>query len=398
MNPPFESKYGCLTIVENVLKNVPEHTKCAFILPDKKLEKDRKGPKLLKHSTIEKIIELPEKVFSEGVTTSIFIFEAGVPQNGKEIFACYIENDGLETVKNQGRQDIKDRWQAIEDEWVKIIRKQSGSDTIQWIKPSEHLSYQMPEKAFEISDEDFTKTMMDYLMFKEGIDVKAFGEKLLTKVLYSSSVESTDDYVSIMLPVDENHKPDFSYMESYTKNQELQSAKRFLKSRNAEFESWKTYKIKDVFPDIVKPAVYHIREVKENPTGIPYVVRSKFNNGVKYYVERPNSNVNPAKVISFGAENATFFYQKSEWISGRDMYYIDTRGIDEYACLFITSCLQPIAEKYSYNYGMFPDLLKEEIIKLPANENGEPDYALMERYMKIVESKVNNTVKFLSIV
>ena len=133
----------------------------------------------------------------------------------------------------------------------------------------------------------------------------------------------------------------------------MQSALRFLKSKNAEFESWKTYKIKDVFPNIVKPAVYHTREVKENPEGIPYVVRSKFNNGVKYYVERPNSNVNPAKVISFGAENATFFYQKSEWISGRDMYYIDTRGIDEYACLFITSCLQPIAEKYSYNYGLF---------------------------------------------
>jgi Type I restriction modification DNA specificity domain. len=211
----------------------------------------------------------------------------------------------------------------------------------------------------------------------------------------------------ILLPVDDNHQPDFSYMESYMKNREitisealtkLQSAKRFLKSRNAEFESWKTYRIKDIFPNIVKPVVYHTREVKENPAGIPYVVRSKFNNGVKYYVERPNSNVNPAKVISFGAENATFFYQQSEWISGRDMYYIDTRGIDEYACLFITSCLQPIAEKYSYNYGMFPDLLKEDRITLPANENGDPDYAFMKQYMKVVESKVNNTVKLLSIV
>ena len=211
----------------------------------------------------------------------------------------------------------------------------------------------------------------------------------------------------ILLPVDDNHQPDFSYMESYMKNREitisealtkLQSAKRFLKSRNAEFERWKTYRIKDIFPNIVKPVVYHTREVKENPAGIPYVVRSKFNNGVKYYVERPNSNVNPAKVISFGAENATFFYQQSEWISGRDMYYIDTRGIDEYACLFITSCLQPIAEKYSYNYGMFPDLLKEDRITLPANENGDPDYAFMKQYMKVVESKVNNTVKLLSIV
>ena len=40
MNPPFERKYGCMTIVENVLDNVPSGTKCAFIMPDKKLEKD----------------------------------------------------------------------------------------------------------------------------------------------------------------------------------------------------------------------------------------------------------------------------------------------------------------------------------------------------------------------
>ena len=212
---------------------------------------------------------------------------------------------------------------------------------------------------------------------------------------------------TIKLPVDENHQPDFSYMESYMKNREiavsasltkLQSAKRFSKSKNAEFESWKTYKIKDIFPNIVKPTVYHTREVKEASTGIPYVVRSKFNNGIKYNVERPVENVNPAKVISFGAENATFFYQKSEWISGRDMYYIDTRDISEYACLFITSCLQPIAEKYSYNYGMFPDLLKEENIKLPADENGNPDYVYMENYMKAVEQRSQYLLSILKAV
>ncbi len=198
MNPPFERKYGCLDIVNNVLINIPPHTKCAFILPDKKMEKDN-GARLLKHSTLEKIIKLPEKVFSEGVTTSIFIFESGVPQNNKEIFTCYIENDGLETVKNQGRQDIKGRWQSIEDKWVEIIKKQSGDDTIKWIKPSEHLSYQVPEKEFEISEEDFTKTMMDYLMFKQGINVKEFSDKLINKVLYNSAVNSNDKGVIISL-------------------------------------------------------------------------------------------------------------------------------------------------------------------------------------------------------
>lgn len=198
MNPPFERKYGCLTIVNNVLENVPEHTMCAFVLPDKKLEKDN-GKKLLKHSRLKKIIKLPEKVFSEGVTTSVFVFEAGVPQNNQEIFACYIQEDGLETVKNQGRHDIKDRWQCIEDKWVEIIQKQSGDDTIQWIKPSEHLSYQKPEKPFEILDEDFTKTMMDYIMFKQGVDIKEFEDKLMSKVLYGSEVSSKGNDISILL-------------------------------------------------------------------------------------------------------------------------------------------------------------------------------------------------------
>lgn len=206
MNPPFESKYGCLVIVDNVLRSVPKGTKCAFILPDKKLEKDRKGKKLLEHSTLHKIIKLPEKIFSEGVTTSIFVFEAGVPQKDREIFACFVEEDGLETVKNQGRQDTKDRWQAIEDQWINVIRKQSGNDTIQWIKPKEHLSYQMPKKEFVIHEEDFSKAVTDYLMFKQGLDVRAFSDAITNKIIYGSKLISKDESVSIV--IDRNEAQD----------------------------------------------------------------------------------------------------------------------------------------------------------------------------------------------
>lgn len=201
MNPPFETKYGCMTIVKNVLDSVPKGTKCAFILPDKKLEKSSKTliRKILEKHRLLKIVKLPEKVFSEGVTTSVFIFETGVPQDNKEIFACYIEDDGLETVKNQGRQDIKDRWQEIEDYFVDVINKQSGDKTIQWIKPSEHLSYQMPEKPFVLYEEDFMKTAMDYAMFENKIDSKEFNEKLLNKALYSSVVEDNGKEIEIKI-------------------------------------------------------------------------------------------------------------------------------------------------------------------------------------------------------
>lgn len=200
MNPPFENKYGCIDIVRNVLDNVQPNALCAFIMPDKKLEKVKTSRKILKKHSLLKIVKLPEKVFSEGITTSVFIFQAHKPQNEKEIFACYIENDGLETVKNQGRQDIKDRWKEIEDYWVGVIHKQSGNDTIQWLKPNEHLSYQMPKKEFEIYEEDFSKTVMDYLMFEQHIDVKQLSETLIYKVLYSSIVTSDSDNVNIVIP------------------------------------------------------------------------------------------------------------------------------------------------------------------------------------------------------
>lgn len=196
MNPPFENKYGCVDIVRNVLDNVEPNAVCAFIMPDKKLEKVKSSHKILKKHCLSKIIKLPEKVF-DTITTSIFVFQAHKPQNDREIFACYIENDGLETVKNQGRQDVKGRWREIENYWVEIINKQSGNDTIQWLKPKEHLSYQMPQKPFEVFKEDFEKTAMDYLLFEQNIDVKQFAEDVAGKVLYNSVIIKKNSIVNI---------------------------------------------------------------------------------------------------------------------------------------------------------------------------------------------------------
>lgn len=208
MNPPYENKYGCMTIVENILDSVPAHTMCGFILPDKKLEKASKTQikRILKNHRLTKIIKMPEDLFfGVGVTTSIFVFETGVPQGDNEIFGCYIETDGLETVKNKGRHDVRHRWAAIERYWVDSIKKlrDDKHGTSQWIKPSEHLSYQMPEKPFEVFKEDFRKTAMGYLMFQQGIDAKEFGDKLLTAAMYSSEITHSDDCVSISIKAGE---------------------------------------------------------------------------------------------------------------------------------------------------------------------------------------------------
>lgn len=174
MNPPFEDKYGCLQIVKNVLDNVAINTLCAFILPDTKLEK-KKGfaIRLLKNHRLEKIIKLPIKVFT-GATTSIFIFRANIPQKEHDIFSCYISDDGHETVKNQGRQDIYNKWKEIEDYWVSVINRQSGDSSIQWLNPKDQLAYRLPEQPLHISETDFKKNIVDFILFESQTDSKDY--------------------------------------------------------------------------------------------------------------------------------------------------------------------------------------------------------------------------------
>jgi len=245
----------------------------------------------------------------------------------------------------------------------------------------------------------------DNLNLYNGYFIATVIRTACSKYVYSDMAnKNTISEEIINLPIDTKGEPDWAYMESYMKKTEtivnssltkLCSAKENNRD-SIDTTTWREFKIDDIFPNIIKPDVYHAREVAQDKDGIPYVVRSKFNNGIKYKVKKPCEKTNPAGVISFGAENTTFFYQKSEWISGRDIYYIDTINISKYVCLFISACLQTIAIKYSYNFGLFPDLLKEEKIKLPVCGDGEPNWSYMESYMKNIETKVSSLLNGIS--
>ncbi len=228
--------------------------------------------------------------------------------------------------------------------------------------------------------------------------VKQFISCMLNGVLtrkYSYAEKCSADKAKsekIKLPIDINGNPNFAYMEQYMQNLEsavsssltaLRSAKSSKTCENVNLQKWQQFKVEDIFPRIIKPEVYHTRQLIQDVHGIPYVVRSKFNNGIKYRVKKPIGKINPANVISFGAENATFFYQQEEWVSGRDMYYIDVGDLSFYSCCFLTSVFQVLAAKYSYNNGLFPDKLKKEKIMLPVNEEtGKIDFVYMEEFME----------------
>ena len=140
--------------------------------------------------------------------------------------------------------------------------------------------------------------------------------------------------------------------------------------------------------EIVNSVAYHGKDVTETDSddGINYITRSKFNNGLKARVVRLDKfKVNPAGTISFGAENADFFYQTEPYITGNKMYYIDTTALSERACRFLKSIMEAtFTANYSFSDGM-----------IPATTNGAPDWAYMESYIANLEAKVAESLTLL---
>lgn len=205
--------------------------------------------------------------------------------------------------------------------------------------------------------------------------------------------------MEVPLPVNDIGDPDWAYMDKYMSETMAEADKKLDALKYAEnnarclnVSEWREFVIGDLFPNIVKPPVLHSLQVVEKSDGIPYIVRTKYNNGVKCRVY-PVAGVepSPAGVITWGAENAAFFYQKKPFLSGRDIYYIDTRKLSMMTCLFLASCFQTVVHKYPYNFGLFPELLKKERIKLPVTHDCEPDWGYMDLYMRErIRNEANN--------
>lgn len=361
MNPPYENAYGCLEIVKNVLDNVADGCICAFILPDNKLEVSKKTvSKWLNNHTLQKIIKLPD-IFAgmAGVATSIFMFKAHEPQNNKEIFSCWIKDDGLEIVKNKGRLDVYNRWQDIENKWVEIIYKQSGDETIQWIKPTEQLMYKSKENNFEIYEKDFKKNILDYIVFDNKNEFESF--------------EEIAQFLSI-LKVKNNNQVDIKDWKEFT-----------VGGENGLFYISGSKTTKKAELEIAGAGDY------------PYITTKATENGVSGYYNIKTEKGNCLTIDS--AVLGSCFYQEKDF-SASDHVEVLRPKYNEFTRnhgLFIKSCIDVFkGEGYDYGFKYNQKRISETIIKLPAIEvDGEtkPNWEFMDSYIQNIYNSIN-TIMF----
>lgn len=156
---------------------------------------------------------------------------------------------------------------------------------------------------------------------------------------------------------------------------------------------WKEFKIIDIFGASINAKPYHMNNLKvsNNVTNIvPYITRTNSNNGFQCIVEKKDTlSINPKHSICFGAENATYFYQDLDYITGNKMYYYKNDLISGQALQFLTSCLNKSILNCGFGYGMGLTGRRSDtrVVLLPSNKYGEPDYEFMEQYINELKKK-----------
>lgn len=146
---------------------------------------------------------------------------------------------------------------------------------------------------------------------------------------------------------------------------------------------WGEFKVKDIF-EVTNSKPYHKNNLKITKKGIPYITRTSFNNGFEEIVENINVHNNPKNTISLGAENADFFYQSVEYITGNKMYIIQNDNISKNVGIFLVQSFRNSIKDCGFGYGkgLTGTRFKERIVMLPMDSQGQPNWQFMEDYIK----------------
>ena len=157
--------------------------------------------------------------------------------------------------------------------------------------------------------------------------------------------------------------------------------------QSLESLEWRESRIGDIF-EVVNTKPYHKANLKIGGK-LPYITRTSFDNGLEDVVFNEGFSINPKNTISLGAENADFFYQGIEYLTGNKMYYLSNKHINRYVGLFLVQTLQKSIQNCGFGYGkgLTGTRLKNRKLLLPTDSKGQPHWEFMESFMRKIENK-----------
>ena len=171
-------------------------------------------------------------------------------------------------------------------------------------------------------------------------------------------------------------------------------------SINLEDRTWQNFRFDDVFE--IKKGYYNKKPEINKPNKIPFIGATEKNNGVTSWhsendiklqdkVGKPDNKLDgkifnsDAITVSNNGSVGFAFYQPRSFTCTHDvnpLYLKDGIPINPYLAMFLCSVIE--CDRYRWGYGRKwrPKRMPSSIIKLPVDNQGNPDWQFMEDYIK----------------
>lgn len=204
----------------------------------------------------------------------------------------------------------------------------------------------------------------------------------------------------MLLPVDKSWTPDREYMEEIMKKIEQKILTRALQCFENKLQKpemrgggdlinkqWGEFFVEDIFDTIQRWK--RLKKQDHIEWKIPYISSTATNNGVDAYIANTENirKFNYCLTLANSGSIGATFYQPFSFIASDHVTKLENKLFSKYIYLFISTKLQKLGDKYSFNREINDKRIKREKMLLPIDDNYQPDYDFMDQYMRQIERR-----------
>ena len=151
---------------------------------------------------------------------------------------------------------------------------------------------------------------------------------------------------------------------------------------------WKEFPISEIF--VIAPGK-RLTKSDMQPGSKPFIGATDSNNGITAFVSNTNASEDSDVLgVNYNGSVVENFYHPYTCIFSDDVKRFrlkDVKG-NKYLYLFMKTAILQQKRKYAYGYKFNEQRMQKQMLLLPADDTGKPDYAFMEEYIKEREQQI----------
>ena len=362
LNPPYAqgtrvnpSQYE-LSFIEHLLDSLTVGARAAVIVPQSSMTGKSKAEQklkksIMKHHTLEGVITCNTDTFyGVGVNPVIAVFTAHEPHDADKVCKFIdFRDDGYEVRAHVGLVEgdsAKDKKQHLLDVWngraeapSKFCVESTVEPDDEWLHSFYYFNDEIPTNA------DFEKAIGDYLTFE-----------------FSMAMQNRE-YL-------------FGGGDGDVELGEVAEIPGF------DEKEWKEFHLEEIGTVTSGRDIYAAERIDGDT---PYITSGGTNNGVGYFVGNSNETLDSGYIaLNRNGAVGKAFYHSSKSLMGNDCRKVHLKNADNnlFVGQFVALCISMQSECFSYSRKLGTARAKRMQIMLPVDNDGKPDYAYMEQYVK----------------